>query len=302
MLPALVARNYLGAGRLPAIGQKPMGTNYPPDIGTLADEKQIDKAEEDLIPNEDNTMSENNALTLKSYTPEALIAQGIQSGLTVETMKELLAMRRELKAEKAKEDFDKAMAQFQSECPVIKKAKKVKFDAQSGGVNYAYAPLDSIVSQVSHLIAKNGFSYSFKIEESPKGIKATCVIKHIAGHSDTSDFTADLSGTKAMSMAQVTASKATYAKRQAFCNAFGITTGDDDIDAMKTKAEAVAETAATDEQKIEINDLAQQLGMTASEITKRCQEKYGVSFTKITSVQAEGIIGSLKQRIAKLGN
>jgi phage recombination protein Bet len=59
---------------------------------------------------------------------------------------------------------------------------------------------------------------------------------------------------------------------------------------------------ATDEQKIEINDLAQQLGMTASDVTKRCQEKYGVSFTKVTKLQADGIIGSLKQKVAKLGN
>lgn len=230
---------------------------------------------------------------------EYLIARGIQQGMSVETMEKLMAMRKELKAEHAKEEFDKAMSDFQAECPVIKKAKKVKFAMRDGGgsVDYAYAPLDAIVSQVAKLIAKNGFSYSFKIEESAKGIKAICVIKHKAGHTDSSDFTADMSGTKAMSNAQITSSKATYAKRNAFCNAFGITTGDDDIDAMKTKVEAVAETAATEDQKNEINELTQQLGITAAEVAKRCQELYGVSITKITSVQAQGIIGGLKKRI-----
>lgn len=236
--------------------------------------------------------------TQVNTSPEGLISQALQSGLPVETIERLMAMRRELKAEHAKEEFDRDMAKFQAECPVIKKAKKVKFDTSSGGgMNYSYAPLDSIVSQVSKLIAKYNFSYSFKIEETAKGIKAICVIKHTAGHSDSSEFTADLTGTRAMSNAQVTSSKATYAKRNAFCNAFGITTGDDDIDAMKTKVEATAETAATEEQKEEINELTQQLKITAAEVAKRCQELYGVSITKITSVQAQGIIGGLKKRL-----
>lgn len=278
--------------------------NYPPDIGTLVDEKQIDRqVEEEVNPLGHKPMNEQpKGMVAQEAMPtnpsaEYLIARGIQQGMSVETMEKLMAMRKELKAEHAKEEFDKAMAAFQAECPVIKKAKKVKFDTSSGGVNYAYAPLDSIVSQVAKLIAKNGFSYSFKIEESPKGIKAICVIKHVAGHIDSSEFTADMTGTKAMSSAQVTSSKATYAKRNAFCNAFGITTGDDDIDAMKTKVEATAETAATDEQKEEINNLATQAEMTVAEVAKRCQELYGVSITKITKVQAQGIIDGLKKRL-----
>ncbi|MDD5590162.1 MAG: hypothetical protein PHQ47_03240, partial [Candidatus Portnoybacteria bacterium] len=61
----------------------------------------------------------------KGNSAEALIAQAIDKGVSVETMEKLLAMRKELKAEWAKEEFIKAMANFQKECPIIEKKKPV---------------------------------------------------------------------------------------------------------------------------------------------------------------------------------
>ena len=43
---------------------------------------------------------------------EALIAKAIEKNVPVETMERLLVMRRELRAERAKEAFDKAMSAF----------------------------------------------------------------------------------------------------------------------------------------------------------------------------------------------
>jgi hypothetical protein len=233
-------------------------------------------------------------------TAETLIAQALDKGLSVDTIEKLLAMRKELKAEAAKEAYDAALAAFQADCPVIKKDKKVKFDTKNGGkVDYHYAPLDSIVKQVKSLIAEHGFSYSFKIEETHGSVKATCILKHKAGHFDTSDFTAEGMGTGLMSGAQIASGKATFAKRQAFCNVLGITTGDEDTDAPLGKDEAKNKGAATQEQKDEIDALAQQAGLTKAEVAKKCRENYGVSITDITSVQAQGIIGGLKTRIAK---
>jgi len=45
---------------------------------------------------------------------ETLIAQAIDKNVPVQTMERLLVMRRELKAEFAKEAFDKAMSEFQA--------------------------------------------------------------------------------------------------------------------------------------------------------------------------------------------
>lgn len=231
-------------------------------------------------------------------TPEMLIAQALEKGLSVETIERLLAMRKELKAEAAKEAYDEAMALFQAECPVIEKEKKVKFDTKAGGsVDYFYAPMDAIVRQTKDIIAKHGFSYNFKTVEDVVGVTAICIVKHKMGHSDSSDFTVERGGTQLMSAAQKTSGAATYAKRQAFCNAFGITTGDEDNDAVKSKEEAKAEVLATQEQRNEIDRLAEQAGVTKAEVAARCRADYGCSITEINRTQAMGIIERLKLKI-----
>lgn len=161
---------------------------------------------------------------------EMLIAKAIDKGASVETMEKFLAMRRELKAEWAKEQFDNDMSSFQGECPVIEKRKEGG-KTNSGQVAYKYAPLDSIVSQVKEIIKKYGFSYAIKIEinSEKKLVKAICIVKHRAGHSESSELEVPLgTKTQVMSDSQVVAAASTFAKRYAFCNAFGIMTGDDD--------------------------------------------------------------------------
>ena len=172
----------------------------------------------------------------QDFNVESLIATAIKEKTPVDTMERLLAMRKELKAEYAKEEFDNAMAQFQSECPVIKKSK-AGGETKEGVVAYHYAPLDSIVSQVRPFISKYGFSYSIKTETGKVMVKATCIAKHKFGHSESSEMEVPLGNrTGVMSASQVTAAALTFAKRYAFCNVFGIMTGDDDNDAAPQKS------------------------------------------------------------------
>lgn len=158
---------------------------------------------------------------------ESLITLGIEKGLTVDTMERLMAMRRELKSEKAKELYDEAMSLFQIECPIIEKKKKV-LNKNSTTTRYAYAPLDKIVEQVKALIQKHGFSYTFKTEVEDVWVKAVCIVKHKYGHSETSDFKIPIDKDAYMNGPQQFASALTFGKRYAFCNAFGILTADED--------------------------------------------------------------------------
>lgn len=173
-----------------------------------------------------------------NFNAETLISQAIEKGVSVDTMERLLAMRRELKAEFAKEAFDKAMAKFQAECPTIVKTKEVK--TKSGIVAYRYAPIESIVEQVKTPLQNNGFSYSTKQEMLDSGVKISVKVTHSAGHSEVTEMTVPL-GTKTdiMSQSQVVAAASTFAKRYAFCNAFGILTGDEDTDARPMETNEV---------------------------------------------------------------
>ena len=227
---------------------------------------------------------------------ENLIAQGIEKNIPIETMERLLAMRRELKAEAAKEAFDEAMAAFQGECPTIKK-QKAGGKTKTGQVAYMYAPLDAIVEQVKGIIQKHGFSYQIETSMPGDKVKVTCTVKHMRGHSEQSSMEIPL-GTKTeiMSAPQLVAATVTFAKRYAFTNAFGIMTGDVDTDRPKDKAD---KELATPEQKDEIDRLAGLAKMTKADVVQRCRELYSVSFPEITVVQAEGIIAGLKKRISK---
>lgn len=158
---------------------------------------------------------------------ESVIRQAIDKNVPVETMERLLAMRRELKQEAAKEAYDRAMAEFQSECPTIKKTKEVR--SRSRELLYSYAPIESIIQQVAPILKKNGFSYSFDTKTNGS-IAATCTVTHELGHSKDSTVSVPAGQGSIMSEAQKVASSITFAKRYAFCNAFGIMTGDEDDD------------------------------------------------------------------------
>lgn len=163
---------------------------------------------------------------------ERLIAQAIDKNVDVATMERLLAMRKELKAEWAKEQFDKAMADFQRDCPVISKNSV----AGSGGYTYRYADLTHIVSSVRELLAKNGFSYTFDSRKTDKSLVTICHVKHIDGHSETSEFDMTIDASARMNVSQKDGAANSYGKRYAFVNAFGILTGDEDTDAVTTSS------------------------------------------------------------------
>lgn len=158
---------------------------------------------------------------------ETLLQLAIEKGVPVETLERLLAMKERIDAQEAKRSFDEAMAAFQAKCPVIKKTKKVP--TKSGATAYAYAPLESIVQQVKEILQRHGFSYSVKTKTGEGNVEATCIVRHKGGHSEESSMEVPLGNkTQVMSDTQLYAAASTFAKRYAFCNAFGIMTGDED--------------------------------------------------------------------------
>jgi hypothetical protein len=250
-----------------------------------------------------------------TQSADQLIAQAIDKGVSVDTMEKLLAMRRELKAEWALEQFNAAMAKFQGECPIIEKRKEVKDN--SGKVLYRYAPLDDINEQTKEIIAKNGFSHAWDTEEDGNTITILCTITHIAGHKEVSRLKLPSSGgTSIMSGPQKVAAALTFGKRYTYCDGYGIMTGDEDVDAAKDIVEPphapVAKPAPTvvpkktevppakimvTEEKI-ISDLFFQLEVEPS-VQKAWifQTNRVDNISDLTSAQAQTIIQALKAKV-----
>ena len=159
------------------------------------------------------------------------ITQAIEQKLPVESLERLFALRERVKAEAAREAYTEDMAKLQGELPIIAKSKTAR-DESKGKDLYRFAPIDDIVSQTKHIIAKHGFSYAFLTENTADKVKVTCIVTHKFGHSKESIMETGLATkTFIMSGPQQIASTVTFNKRYAFCNAFGITTGDEDTDA-----------------------------------------------------------------------
>ena len=166
------------------------------------------------------------------FSVEALLTQAVAKGLPVETLERIMAMGEKIRAEVAKEKFISAMAKFQASCPVINKNSTVK--DKTGKERYKYAKIDAIVSQVKDDIARNDLSYRFDEVKDEKFLTVICIVTHIAGHSESTPFKVEIGNEEYMSNTQKYGARTTFAKRYAFCNAFGIFTGDDDTDAIDT--------------------------------------------------------------------
>lgn len=181
-------------------------------------------------------MSEGNEIVKQessALSPMNLIELAISTNADIDKLEKLMQLKERWDKEQARKSFINSMSLFQSELPVIKRTKAGS-KTKSGEVAYHYAPLDSIVEQTRLLISKHGFSYTLDTPVSLEdGVEIKITVSHIDGHSETTTVKMPfVERTGVMSPPQVLGATMSYAKRYAFCNAFGIMTGDDDSDAI----------------------------------------------------------------------
>lgn len=230
----------------------------------------------------------------QDHTAEGLIAQAIEKNISVESMEKLLAMRREIRAEQAKEAYDRSMAAFQSDCPVIEKTKSV-LNSKDKTVRYKYAPIESIVTQVKDLLKEHGFSYA--ITTKTNGVLTVfCRVTHEMGHSETSEFSVPMNPDAYMTDQQKAGAALTFAKRYAFCNAFGILTGDEDTDARPEEKNQIADHKVemiTAKQITMIHSTAPKKGISIDRIKEHNKVE---SIKDLTKDTASKIIDALMKR------
>lgn len=157
--------------------------------------------------------------------PIDILRYAIDRSASSETVTLAMAVRRELMAEKAKKEFDEAMASFQIECPKVIKSKSVENA-------YKYAPFENVVMTVKECESRHGFHHKLDtVDTDPEWVIAICIVNHRGGHSETSRVKLPIgTGTRLMSKTQIYAAAQSFALRRAFCNAFGIVPVGEDTD------------------------------------------------------------------------
>lgn len=191
-----------------------------------------------------------------------LLHQAVQQGATPESLEKLLDLQERVLARQAEREYADAIAQFQSRCPTIEKRKEVK--DRSGRVMYRYAPLEDIVRQVRPLLAELGLSYAFDTECDEKGgIRVRCKIRHRAGHAETS--TVYIPATRGINTnaSQDMGIQITYGTRYSFIGGLGITTADEDHDAVVEQCKPI-----TAEQALDLQAMADEVGADRSNFLK----------------------------------
>lgn len=201
---------------------------------------------------------------------EDLINKALENKAAIATVERIFAMRKDLKAEWAKEEFNKDMASFQSECPVISKSKGVILKDKKT-VAYKYAPIEVLDVETKLLRQKYGFSYKTNQATYKDGdttmVKAVLTVTHKFGHSEDTEMTVPLGNkTEIMSNSQVVAAAYTFAKRYAFKNAFGIVEADEDNEELLKQGESTKEELSAE--IVEKLDKA----TTHEDLVKTCKE------------------------------
>lgn len=175
----------------------------------------------------------------------ALLAQGIQSGLSVDALERLLSMRRELQAEQAKASFFAALSRFQAQIPAIPKNQVARVSSAKGTFSYHYADLAGIQRAIAPGLADCGLSVSFDTLQDAGGYVVQAKIHHVGGHSETTTFRVPVDTQARMNSTQAAGSALTYGRRYALTAALGIVTAEDDDDGQAITAAPVPPPAPT---------------------------------------------------------
>jgi hypothetical protein len=170
-------------------------------------------------------MTEQNEI-VRAVEPMELLRMATESGADVDKLEKLMALQERWQANKARAAFFSALADFQSECPDLRKTKQVAFK----DVKYNYAPLADIARQIKILCKKHGLAYRWQFDDKDT-ISVTCLVTHVEGHTEatTMSATADTTGSK--NPIQARGSAIEYLKRYTLIGALGLSTADSDIDA-----------------------------------------------------------------------
>lgn len=130
----------------------------------------------------------------------------------IDKMERLLQMQERVQARDAEVVFSSAFAKMQPELPAISRNAQI---VHKGQVISDYAEWSDISKAITPILARFGFSLSFKPAEMGSRVAVTAVLRHEDGHKDeaTLPLPTDTSGAK--NAVQAVGSTLTYGKRYA---------------------------------------------------------------------------------------
>lgn len=174
-----------------------------------------------------------------------LIKTAIDKGIDADSLGKLLDLQDRVLAKDAERQFSDGMRAFQAECAFVGKnrlARILKKGSTEVSHEYWFADLAQVAEKIKPFCEKYGFSYRFNQRSTSSGmIEVDCIVRHVAGHSETTTFALPTESPAAMTSQQKFGGATTFGRRYALCLAFGLTIGEDnDGNAEHPKPEQTA--------------------------------------------------------------
>ena len=173
------------------------------------------------------------------FALQTLMHTALQHG-GVEAVRELATLIREERDSAAAREFAADFAEFQATCPPVPKTKSSKpstgVNREGGKFSFMYAPLDEIADHVRPHLHRHGFSYTWDAKVVDGTVTAVATLRHRNGHSVTAQFSCPVDASSHMNPMQQVASARMYAARYSLIQVLGVTTGDEEAEAVRPEA------------------------------------------------------------------
>lgn len=198
-----------------------------------------------------------------NLTPMQMAYQLIQQGADLGSVKEMLAVSKELAADQARRAFDAALSAAKAEIPVILKNRTVGYDHKdgSGQTSYRHEDMGEIARTVDPILSKHGLSYRFRTSsEIGQPIVVTCIVAHRDGHAEENTLTAGRDDSGKKNALQQVGSTITYLQRYTLKAALGLAAAADDDGKSVGAANAISE-----EQRAELERMLTEAGASIDE-------------------------------------
>ena len=153
-------------------------------------------------------------------SPMEMAYQLIQNGADLGSVKEMLAMSKDLAADAARRAFDAAVAEAKAEIPIVGKNA-------TGHNSKRYADFSAYATALRPILAKHGLSYRFRTEQTDR-ITVTCVLSHKDGHAEENSLSGPADGSGSKNAIQAIGSTLTYLQRYTLVQSLGLAASEDD--------------------------------------------------------------------------
>lgn len=213
--------------------------------------------------------------------------------IDIDKMERLMAMQERMLERNAKSAYMAALAEMQPELPVITERGGIK--NKVGEVQSTYAKWEDINEAIKPILAKYGFSLSFKVNRTDGMVSVTGILGHREGHSEQTSIDLPVDGSGSKNAVQAVGSSTSYGQRYTAKALLNITSRGEDDDGKKAgDGETISE-----EQAAEIRAL---IDRTETDIAKFCNYFKVDAIPDLSVRQFDRAISSLKSKLKGDGN